>query len=97
MQALLQARVSTTDQTISHPRAQPEATKEAQTAGIKAARQADGAGTKYRGRKPTFDVEQLHRTHELLSVGRGPKVAEVPRRLRGQFGHSNRETVREAL
>ena len=49
--------------------AQAEATKEAQTAGIKAARQAGDVATKYRGRKPTFDVEQLHRTHELLSMG----------------------------
>jgi len=32
-----------------------------------------------RGRKPTFDIEQLHRTHELLSMGRTPSAiaAEV--------------------
>ena len=59
--------------------AQAEATKEAQKAGIKAARQAEDAPIKYRGRKPTFDVEQLHRTHELLSMGWTPSVisAEV--------------------
>jgi len=59
--------------------AQGEATKEAQTAGIRAARAAGDAATKYRGRKPTFDVEQLHRTHELLSMGMSPSAisAEV--------------------
>jgi len=31
------------------------------------------------------------------SVGRDLTVAEVPRRLRGQSGHSKRETAREAL
>jgi putative DNA-invertase from lambdoid prophage Rac len=58
--------------------AQAEATKEAQKAGIKAAREADrlraAGGTKYRGRKPTFDAEQLQRTHELLSMGCAPSV-----------------------
>ena len=54
--------------------AQAEATKEAQKAGIKAARQAGSAAIKYRGRKPTFDVEQLHRTHELLSMGMSPSA-----------------------
>ena len=59
--------------------AQAEATREAQTAGIKAARAAGDAATKYRGRKPTFDVEQLHRTSELLSMGMSPSAisAEV--------------------
>ena len=59
--------------------AQAEATKEAQKAGIRAARQAEDAPIKYRGRKPTFDVEQLHRTHELLSMGWTPSAisAEV--------------------
>jgi len=57
--------------------AQAEATKEAQKAGIKAARQAGDAGTKYRGRKPTFDVEQLHRTSELLSMGWTPSAIAV--------------------
>jgi len=59
--------------------AQAETTKEAQKAGIRAARQADDAATKYRGRKPTFDVEQLHRTSELLSMGWTPSAiaAEV--------------------
>jgi DNA invertase Pin-like site-specific DNA recombinase len=49
--------------------AQAEATKEAQKAGIKAAREAEDSATRYRGRKPTFDVEQLHRTSEMLSMG----------------------------
>jgi len=54
--------------------AQAEATKEAQKAGIKAAREAGDSAVKYRGRKPTFDVEQLHRTHELLSMGWTPSA-----------------------
>jgi putative DNA-invertase from lambdoid prophage Rac len=59
--------------------AQAEATKEAQKAGIKAAREANNAAIKYRGRKPTFDVQQLQQTHELLSMGRPPSAiaAEV--------------------
>jgi hypothetical protein len=34
---------------------------------------------KYRGREPTFDVEPLHRTSELLSMGMSPAAisAEV--------------------
>jgi DNA invertase Pin-like site-specific DNA recombinase len=54
--------------------AQAEATKEAQKAGIKAAREAQDSVLKYRGRKPTFDVEQLHRTSELLSMGWSPSA-----------------------
>ncbi|MBK6471204.1 MAG: recombinase family protein [Betaproteobacteria bacterium] len=54
--------------------AQAEATKEAQKAGIKAAREAEDSAMRYRGRKPTFDVEQLHRTHELLSLGMSPSA-----------------------
>jgi len=54
--------------------AQAEATREAQKAGIRAARQAEDAAIKYRGRKPTFDVEQLHRTHELLAMGWTPSA-----------------------
>jgi len=59
--------------------AQAEATKEAQKAGIKAAREAEDAATKYRGRKPSFDAEQLQRTYELLSMGWSPSAiaAEV--------------------
>lgn len=59
--------------------AQAEATKEAQKAGIKAAREADDSARRYKGRKPTFNVEQLHRTTELLSMGRTPSAiaAEV--------------------
>jgi DNA invertase Pin-like site-specific DNA recombinase len=58
--------------------AQAEATKEAQKAAIKAAREADRrrdeGAAKYRGRKPTFDVEQLHRTSELLAMGWSPSA-----------------------
>lgn len=50
--------------------AQAEATKAAQKAGIKAAR--EGAGGKYLGRKPSFDAEKLRRVHELLSMGMTP-------------------------
>jgi len=59
--------------------AQAEATKEAQKAGIKAARESEDSATRYRGRKPTFDVEQLHRTNEMLSMGWTPSAiaAEV--------------------
>ena len=51
--------------------AQAEATKEAQKAGIAAAREKDGI-TKYRGRKPSFDVEKLQRVHDLLAFGMSP-------------------------
>lgn len=56
--------------------AQAEATKEAQKAGIKAAR--DG-GTKYLGRKPSFNAEKLQRVHEMVAMGLSPTViaAEV--------------------
>lgn len=59
--------------------AQAEATKEAQKAGIKMAREGAESATKYRGRKPTFDAEQLQRTHELLALGMSPSsiAAEV--------------------
>lgn len=58
--------------------AQAEATKEAQRAGIRAARAADHnidqGAKKYRGRKPTFDAEKLQRTHELLLMGCPPSI-----------------------
>lgn len=59
--------------------AQAEATKIAQRAGINAAREAADGGTKYRGRKPSFDAEKLQRVHELLSFGMSPTAiaAEV--------------------
>jgi len=59
--------------------AQAEATKEAQKAGIKMARERSDAPIKYRGRKPTFDAEQLQRVHELLSMEWNPTAiaAEV--------------------
>lgn len=59
--------------------AQAEALKEAQKAGIKMARESEDGATKYRGRKPTFDAEQLQRVDELLSMGWSPTAiaAEV--------------------
>jgi DNA invertase Pin-like site-specific DNA recombinase len=48
--------------------AQAEATKEAQKSGIAHA-QAQDAGTKYRGRKPTFTCEQFALVRDLLSQG----------------------------
>ena len=48
--------------------AQAEATKQAQTAGIAHAQDHDD-GTKYRGRKPTFNCEQFALVRELLSQG----------------------------
>jgi DNA invertase Pin-like site-specific DNA recombinase len=47
---------------------QAEVTKEAQKAGIAHA-QANGDGTKYRGRKPTFTHEQFRLVRDLLSQG----------------------------
>lgn len=48
--------------------AQAEATKEAQAAGIAHARTKEGT---YKGRKPSFDQDQLETVNELLSEGRG--------------------------
>lgn len=48
--------------------AQAEATKEAQKAGIAAARQG---GRKYLGKKPTYDRAGLQRVREMLSMGAG--------------------------
>lgn len=48
--------------------AQAEATKEAQKAGIAAAKDDDA---KYRGRKPSFTREQLTIVQEMLAVGAG--------------------------
>lgn len=48
--------------------AQAEATKEAQRAGIDHAKQAR---EKYRGRKPTFDSEQLSLVRDMLAKGDG--------------------------
>ena len=63
--------------------AQAEALKEAQKAGIKMARAGEEGAVKYRGRKPTFDAEQLQRVHELLSMGWNPTAiaaeVQVPR------------------
>lgn len=49
--------------------AQAEATKEAQRAGIEAAK-ADGV--KYRGKKPSYDREALQLVLDMLSNGAGP-------------------------
>jgi putative DNA-invertase from lambdoid prophage Rac len=59
--------------------AQAEATKEAQKAGIRLARESADADVKYRGRKPAFNAEQLQRVDELLSMGWTPTAisAEV--------------------
>ncbi|HYE70279.1 MAG TPA: recombinase family protein [Aquabacterium sp.] len=54
--------------------AQAEATKEAQKAGILAARRSAEASSRYKGRKPTFTAEQLQRTHELLTMGWAPSA-----------------------
>lgn len=48
--------------------AQAEATKEAQMAGIEAARQD---GTKYRGKKPSYDREMLGVVRDMLAKGAG--------------------------
>jgi putative DNA-invertase from lambdoid prophage Rac len=54
--------------------AQAEATKEAQKAGIRKARETNGAATKYKGRKPAFGREQLSQAIELLTAGTGPST-----------------------
>lgn len=51
--------------------AQAEATKEAQKAGIAAAQTGNEAEAKYRGRKPSFDREQLNIVQDMLAVGAG--------------------------
>jgi len=56
--------------------AQAEATKEAQRAGIAYA-QANDDGTKFRGRKPTFNFDTFAHVRHLLSQGTG--VAEIAR------------------
>lgn len=48
--------------------AQAEATKEAQKAGIEAAK---GDGTKYRGKKPSFSREALTLVQDMLATGAG--------------------------
>lgn len=52
--------------------AQAEATKEAQKAGIRKAKETDGAATKYKGRKPAFGRQQLNQAIELMTAGTGP-------------------------
>ncbi|EAQ26597.1 recombinase family protein [Roseovarius sp. 217] len=48
--------------------AQAEATKEAQKAGIAAAK---GNRERYRGKKPTYDREGLDRVRDMLAIGSG--------------------------
>jgi DNA invertase Pin-like site-specific DNA recombinase len=48
--------------------AQAEATKEAQKAGIEAAK---GDGTKYRGKKPSFNREALTLVQDMIATGAG--------------------------
>ena len=60
--------------------AQAEATKEAQKAGIAAAKGkslGDGAAAVYRGRKPSFTSDQVEAVRDLL--GKGTGIAEVAR------------------
>jgi DNA invertase Pin-like site-specific DNA recombinase len=57
--------------------AQAEATKEAQRAGIAHAK-VNNDGTKFRGRKPTYDWENFSLAVDLISQGVG--VAEIARR-----------------
>jgi len=54
--------------------AQAEAIKEAQKAGIRKARQSEDGATKYRGRKPTFDAEQLTQVQDLLAMDASPSA-----------------------
>ncbi|HEY1747677.1 MAG TPA: recombinase family protein [Xanthobacteraceae bacterium] len=54
--------------------AQAEATKEAQAAGIAYAK-ANDDGTKFRGRKPTFTLNNFAQVQQLLSQGTG--IAEI--------------------
>ena len=61
--------------------AQAEATKEAQRAGIKKARET-AAASKYRGRQPSFDMEQLQRANEMLSMGMSPTAIAAQTGLR---------------
>ena len=56
--------------------AQAEATKEAQRAGIAYAKEHDD-GTKFRGRKPTFDLDTFAQVRHLLD--QGSSIADIAR------------------
>lgn len=57
--------------------AQAEATKEAQKAGIEHAR-ADTTVDNYRGRKPSYDREDVRLVQDMVSQGKGPSdIAKV--------------------
>lgn len=62
--------------------AQAEATKEAQKAGIAHTRQ--GEPEKYRGRRPSFDREQLQLVRNMLSQGAGASAIAKETRLTRQ-------------
>jgi DNA invertase Pin-like site-specific DNA recombinase len=63
--------------------AQAEATKEAQRAGIKKAKEGSDAPAKYRGRMPSFDAEQFQQVRDLLAMDQSPteiaKTVGIPR------------------
>jgi DNA invertase Pin-like site-specific DNA recombinase len=63
--------------------AQAEATKEAQRAGIAYAK-ANDDGTKFRGRKPTFDLHTFAQVCQLLSLGIGVGQISKETRLKRQ-------------
>jgi DNA invertase Pin-like site-specific DNA recombinase len=63
--------------------AQAEVTKAAQKAGIAHAQENDN-GTKYRGRKPTFNWQQFDLVRELLGKGVGISVIAKTTGLRRQ-------------
>jgi putative DNA-invertase from lambdoid prophage Rac len=76
--------------------AQAEATKEAQRAGILHA-QTNDDGTKFRGRKPTFDWETFTAVQQLLGQGVGvPEIARVTGLKRQTIYRIQKEPGRQA-
>jgi putative DNA-invertase from lambdoid prophage Rac len=67
--------------------AQAEISKETQRAGIAHAR-ANDDGTKYRGRKPTFTLEQFAVVRELLNQGVGISAIAKTMGLKRNLPHS---------
>jgi putative DNA-invertase from lambdoid prophage Rac len=77
-------------------RAQAEATKEAQRAGILHA-QANDDGTKFRGRKPTFNWETFGLVQQLLGQGIGvPEIAKITGLRRQTVYRVQKEPGRQA-
>jgi DNA invertase Pin-like site-specific DNA recombinase len=77
--------------------AQAEATKEAQRAGILHA-QANDDGTKFRGRKPTFNWEAFGLVQQLLGQGLGvAEVAKITGLKRQTVHRIKREPGRQAV